>query len=167
VALIVGALSGYFGLRLAVLLGRKKRKIVALINVGTAIFKPLVATFLVIVFVSNADCAMWGYLITALAILLVAEHYYKNVIKEDLKSSSNTMAMGSRQVRWERNPCLFVALLCWGIFVWIHQSCDRWSLLAFHGADVVGAFSVVALLAAYPLMFSSGFLLNLFMPVDL
>ena len=166
VALIVGALVGYFGLRLAVLLGARKRKIVALINVGAAIFKPLGATFLVIVFVSNADCAMWGYLITTLGILLIVEHYYKNVIKEDLKSSSNNHGNGVKAGEMGKEILAFSWPFCaWGIFVWIHQSCDRWSLLAFHGADVVGAFSVVALLAAYPLMFSSGFLLNLFMPV--
>ncbi|MFO7984547.1 MAG: hypothetical protein R6U38_01675 [Desulfatiglandaceae bacterium] len=49
--------------------------------------------------------------------------------------------------------------------VWVHQSCDKWSLLTFHGADVVGEFSVTALLAFYPLVFASGFLINLFMPI--
>ena len=166
VALIVGALGGYYGLRLAVLLGARKRKIVALINVGTAISKPLGATLLVIVFVANADFAMWGYLMAASATLLVVEHYYRKVTKEDLKSSSNNRVKGVKTGKMGKEILAFSWPFCaWGIFVWIHQSCDRWSLLAFHGADVVGAFSVVALLAAYPLMFSSGFLLNLFMPV--
>ena len=166
VALIVGALGGYFGLRLAVLLGARKRRIVALINVGTAVSKPLSATLLVIVFVANADFAMWGYLMAASATLLVVEHYYRKVIKEDLKSSSNNRGNGVKTGEMGQEILAFSWPFCaWGIFVWIHQSCDRWSLLAFHGADVVGAFSVVALLAAYPLMFSSGFLLNLFMPV--
>ena len=166
VALIVGALGGYFGLRLAVLLGARKRKIVALINVGTAISKPLGATLLVIVFVANADFAMWGYLMAASATLLVVEHYYRKVTEEDLKSSSNNRGNGVKTGKMGKEILAFSWPFCaWGIFVWIHQSCDRWSLLAFHGADVVGAFSVVALLAAYPLMFSSGFLLNLFMPV--
>ena len=166
VSLIVGALRGYFGLRLAVLLGARKRKIVALTNAGTAIFKPLGATFLVIVFVSNADCAMWGYLITTLAILFVVEHYYKNFIKDDLKRSLSNRTNDINSDKMGKEILAFSWPFCvWGIFVWIHQSCDRWSLLAFHGADVVGSFSVVALLAVYPLIFSSGFLLNLFMPV--
>ena len=166
VALMVGALGGYFGLRLAVLLGARKRKIVALVNVGNAIFKPLGATFLVIVFVANANYAMWGYLIVTLAILFIVEHYYKNVIKDDLKSSLHNRTRNINTDKMGKEILAFSWPFCaWGIFVWIHQSCDRWSLLAFHGADVVGAFSVSALLAAYPLIFSSGFLLNLFMPV--
>ena len=166
VSLIVGALKGYFGLRLAVLLGARKRKIVALTNAGTAILNPLGAAFLVIIFVSNADCAMWGYFITTLAILFVVEHCYKNFIKDDLNRSLSNRTNDINSDKMGKEILSFSWPFCvWGIFVWIHQSCDRWSLLAFHGADVVGAFSVVAVLAAYPLMFSSGFLLNLFMPV--
>ena len=166
VALMVGAARGYFGLRLAVLLGARKRKIVALMNGGAAFLKPLAATLLVFLFVSNAECAMWGYLIPTLAILFLVEHFYKNVIKEDLNRSlirpCNTVdaqKVGKEILAFSWPFCV------WGIFVWIHQSCDRWSLLAFHGADVVGAFSVVSLLAAYPLMFASGVMMNLFMPV--
>ena len=166
VALIVGAIRGYSGLRLAVLLGARKRKIVALINTGAALFKPLAATFLIILFVSNADCAMWGYFIITLAILFIAEYYYQNVIKDDLKHPLNQPDHTVDAHKMGKEILAFSWPFCvWGIFVWIHQSCDRWSLLAFHGADVVGAFSVVALLATYPLIFSSGFLLNLFMPV--
>ena len=53
----------------------------------------------------------------------------------------------------------------WGIFGWIHQSCDRWSLQAFHGADVVGAFSIISILASYPLIFGANLLSNLFIPI--
>ena len=165
-SLIVGALRGYFGLRLAVFLGARKRKIVALINAGTAIFKPMCATLLVIVFVSNADVAMWGYFITTLVVLLMVERYYKNFIKDDLVPLSSVRTPNVDPHGIGKEILAFSWPFCtWGIFVWIHQSCDRWSLLAFHGADVVGAFSVVALLAAYPLIFASGFLLNLFMPM--
>jgi O-antigen/teichoic acid export membrane protein len=166
VALMVGAARGYFGLRLAVLLGARKRKIVALMNGGAAFLKPLAATLLVFLIVSNAECAMWGYLIPTLAILFLVEHFYKHVIEGELNRSlirsGNTVdahKMGKEILAFSWPFCV------WGIFVWIHQSCDRWSLLAFHGADVVGAFSVVALVAAYPLMFASGVMLNLFMPV--
>ncbi len=166
VALTVGALRGYFELRVAVLLGARKRKIVALANAAAAICKPLGATVLVVVFVSTADWAMVGYLVTTLAILFVVECYYKNIVKDDLKRSSNNCKSKITTHRMGKEILSFSWPFCvWGIFVWVHQSCDRWSLLAFHGADVVGAFSVVALLAAYPLIFSSGFLLNLFMPV--
>ncbi|MCF8127340.1 MAG: hypothetical protein K9N10_02405 [Deltaproteobacteria bacterium] len=166
VALVVGASRGYFGLKLAILLGARRRKIVALMNSGTAILKPLTAALAVVLFSPSADWAIWGYLIATWAILLVVGHHYKDFVKEDLKNSlvGSGSTVGSHKMGKE--ILAFSWPFCaWGIFVWIHQSCDRWSLLAFHSADVVGAFSVVALLAAYPLMFASGFMLNLFMPV--
>lgn len=166
VALMVGASRGYFGLKLAVLLGARRRKIVALMNSGAAILKPLMAALLVILLAPSADCAIWGYLIATWVILLVVQHYYKNFIKEDLKHSLNGSDNTLDAHKMGKEILAFSwPFGAWGIFVWIHQSCDRWSLLAFHSADVVGAFSVVALLAAYPLMFASGFMLNLFMPV--
>lgn len=165
-ALGVGASRGYSGLRVSVLLGARKRKVVALLNAGAAIAKPLAATGLIFLFVSNADIAMWGYLIATIAFLLLAENCYRTLTKEDLthfshtgRSRNSSRQMGKEILRYSWPFC------AWGVFVWIYQSCDRWSLAAYHSDAVVGAFSVVALLSAYPLMFSSNFLLNLCMPV--
>ncbi len=166
IALTVGALRGYFGLKLAVLLGARKRKAVALLNCGLAILNPLIAMLVILLFNPSADCAMWGYFIVALTILFVVGRFYGNFIKEDLKGISSTSGRTVKSGKMGTEILAFSWPFCaWGIFVWIHQSCDRWSLLAFYDAGMVGAFSVVALLAAYPLMFASGFMLNLFMPV--
>ena len=166
ISLIVGAITGYFGLRLSVFLGARKRKIVALVNSGTAFLKPLIAVLFVIFIVPSADCVMWGYLVTTLIIVCVVEYLYGKTFKDALWSSMPTGNPKTKSGKLGREILTFSWPFCvWGMFSWIHQSCDRWSLQAFHGPDVVGAFSVIALLAVYPLIFASGFLSNLFMPI--
>ncbi len=166
ISLIVGAITGYFGLRLSVFLGARKRKIVALVNSGTAFLKPLIAVLFVIFIVPSADCVMWGYLVTTLIIVCVVEYLYGKTFKDALRSSMPTGKPMTRSGKLGREILTFSWPFCvWGVFGWIYQSCDRWSLQAFHGSDVVGAFSVIALLASYPLIFASGFLSNLFMPI--
>jgi len=166
VSLLVGALAGYLGLRLSVLLAARRRKVVALANTGTAFLKPLIAVFFVILISANADCVMWGYFAATLIMVFVVEYFYKKVLKHALRSFAPTGNAKTVSGSLGREILSFSLPFCiWGMFGWIHQSCDRWSLQAFHGPDVVGAFSVIALLAVYPLMFASGFLSNLFMPI--
>ncbi|MBL7211878.1 MAG: lipopolysaccharide biosynthesis protein [Desulfobacteraceae bacterium] len=166
ISLIVGAFTGYFGLRLSVFLAARKRKIVALVNTGTAFLKPFIATVFVVFLVSSADCVMWGYLVSTVVIMYIVEHLYRNNLKDALQASPPMRNPEAGSSNLGREVLTFSWPFCvWGIFGWIHQSCDRWSLQAFHGSDVVGAFSVIALLAVYPLIFASGLLSNLFMPI--
>jgi len=166
VSLLVGALSGYLGLRLSVLLAARKRKVVALANTGTAFLKPLIAVFFVIMVVSNADYVMWGYFVATLITVCAVEYWYRKTLDHALRSSTaignsktGSGNLGKEILRFSWPFCV------WGVFGWIHQSCDRWSLQAFHGSDVVGAFSVITILAVYPLIFCANFLNNLFLPI--
>ena len=166
VSLLVGALTGYLGLRLSVFLAARKRKVVALANTGAAFLKPLIATFFVITLVSNANCVMWGYLVAIFAVMCVIEHFYRKTIRDALTASRTSEKPRPGYGNLGREILTFSWPFCvWGIFGWIHQSCDRWSLQAFHGSDVVGAFSVIAVLAVYPLIFGANFLNNLFLPI--
>jgi len=166
VSLIVGALTGYLGLRLSVFLAARKRKIVALVNTGTAFLKPLIAVLFVILIVSSADCVMWGYFVATLIMVCAVEYWYRKTLDHALRSSApiGNPKTGSGSLGKEILTFSW-PFFAWGIFGWIHQSCDRWSLQAFHGPDVVGAFSVIAVLALYPLIFGANFLSNLFLPI--
>jgi len=166
ISLIVGTITGYFGVRMSVLLAARKRKIVALVNTGTSFFKPFIGALFVVFFVSKADCVMSGYLVTTFAIMCVVEHLYKKTLKDFSGVLPGTKQPKAESGNLGREILSFSWPFCvWGMFGWMHQSCDRWSLQAFHGSDVVGAFSVITLLAVYPLIFASGFLSNLFMPI--
>ena len=166
ISLIVGTITGYFSVRISVLLAARKRKIVALVNTGTSFFKPFIGAFFVVFFVSNADCVMSGYLVTTFVIMCVVEHLYKKTLKDFSGVSPSITQPKTESGNLGKEILAFSWPFCiWGMFGWMHQSCDRWSLQAFHGSDVVGAFSVITLLAVYPLIFASGFLSNLFMPI--
>jgi len=166
VSLLVGALTGFLGLRLSVLLAARKRKIVALVNTGSAFLKPLIAVLFVILIVSSADYVMWGYFVATLITVCAVEYWYKKTVGHALRSSAPTGNTKTVSGSLGKEILTFAWPFCvWGIFGWIHQSCDRWSLQAFHGPDVVGAFSVIAVLAVYPLIFGANFLSNLFLPI--
>ncbi|MBW1782937.1 MAG: hypothetical protein JRL30_19620 [Deltaproteobacteria bacterium] len=166
ISLIVGALTGYLGLRLSVFLARRKRRIVALVNTGTAFLKPVTAVLLVILIVANADCVMWGYFVATLIMVCAVEYGYRKTLDHALKSSVSVGNPKTGSGNLGKEILSFSWPFCaWGMFGWIHQSCDRWSLQAFHGPDVVGAFSVIAFLAVYPLIFGANFLSNLFLPI--
>jgi len=166
VSLLVGALSGYLGLRLSVLLAARRRKVVALANTGSAFLKPLIAVFFVILIVANADYVMWGYFVATLITVCAVEYWYRKTLDHALRSSVPTGNAKAVSGSLGKEILTFSWPFCvWGIFGWIHQSCDRWSLQAFHGSDVVGAFSVIAVLAVYPLIFGANFLNNLFLPI--
>jgi len=139
---------------------------VALANTGTAFLKPLIAVFFVIMVVSNADYVMWGYFVATLITVCAVEYWYRKTLDHALRSSTaignsktGSGNLGKEILRFSWPFCV------WGVFGWIHQSCDRWSLQAFHGSDVVGAFSVITILAVYPLIFCANFLNNLFLPI--
>ena len=166
ISLIVGTLTGWFGVKISVLMAARKRKIVALVNTGNAFFKPMVAASVVIFLMPKAAFAMLGHVMTACVIAYIVEHFYRKTVTDDLRSSSPSIGEAKKNSELGREILGFSwPFFVWGIFGWIHQSCDRWSLQAYHGADVVGAFSVITLLAVYPLIFGSSFLSTLFVPI--
>ena len=170
-SLITGGVTGYFSLRLSVFLAARNRKIVALVNTGTAVLKPVIALFFVIALSSNADYVILGYAITAFTAAIVVEHFYKKTFRPvsfissvGRQKKSQTDALGLTGLGKE--ILAFSWPFCiWGVIGWVHQSCDRWALQAFHGPDVVGAFSVITVLAAYPLIFGANLLSNLIVPI--
>jgi O-antigen/teichoic acid export membrane protein len=163
-SLIVGAFSGWGGIRLSTLIAAR-RKSAAIINATTAFAKPMIAAALLVIIFKSAEMAIIGFLIatflSSCGIEIVykktAASHLKNVITpEKEKRSSN---MGYEIFKFSYH--FFV----WALFGWVHQSCDRWSLLAFYDPNVVGAFSVVSQLSVYPIVFGSNFLNTFFLPI--
>lgn len=163
-ALLGGAFSGWASIRISILMAARKRRHVSVINVSTAFAKPAGAGLLVIYWVDRADIAVLGFLIVACASAWVAEHFFRRLTEKrraQLSDSGSVIDHNLGQAIVTFSKPFFI----WGIFAWAHQSCDRWALLAFQGADTVGAYSVIAQLAFYPLVFASGFLSIFFIPI--
>jgi O-antigen/teichoic acid export membrane protein len=154
---------GWLGLRISVFTAARQRKRVALLNIGNSFLRPIVAAGFVLLIAVSALWAMAGYLVATLGVVLAAERLYRGICSDTASSTLgekySVSGIGKNIISYSW------PFAVWGIFGWIHMSCDRWALQAFHGAEVVGAFSVVSQLAVFPLIFGSGFLGTLFTPI--
>lgn len=165
-ALIVGAVTGWLGLRISVFTAARKRKQIALLNIGNAFLRPVIAVGLIVLIASDASWAMIGYLSATFLILLIAERLYHHAVSETASSTLESDKITSVSKGLSKEILSFSwPFLVWGVFGWVYMSSDRWALQTFYGAEVVGAFAVVSQLAVYPLIFGSGFLSRLFTPI--
>ncbi|OQX54066.1 MAG: hypothetical protein B5M53_06185 [Candidatus Cloacimonas sp. 4484_209] len=165
-SLIIGIPTGLLSLRIGVFTAARQRRRTAILNISNVLLRPLIATILVVLTIAKANVALMGYLLATLFVFLIAERLYLQNAREafihNLKSNTRVplfQGLGKEILSYSW------PFLIWGIFNWIHMSCDRWSLQTFYGSEVVGAFAVVSLLAVYPISFGSGFLINLFRPI--
>jgi len=163
ISLATGVALGWLGLRLSVFMAARLRRLIALLNISHAILKPFVAASLVLLVAVSASWAMVGYLVATLVVVFFAERFYRRIVSYNGSSSFIPKSIESGIAKNILSFSWPFAL--WGIFGWIHLSCDRWALKAFHGADIVGAFVVVSQLAIFPLIFGSGFLTTLLTPI--
>jgi len=161
----VGIITGLFGLKVSVFTAARQRRRTALLRVSNSFLRPLCALLLIVLTVPLANMALVGYLVTIVIVFVIARGLYN---RETLKKcSSSRVDVRSASFQSLRKEIWKYAwpFLAWAGFGWIHLSCDKWSLQAFHGAKVVGAFAVVSSLSIYPLVFGSGFLTTLFTPI--
>jgi len=165
-ALFVGAVTGWYSIRLSALMASRKRSIVALLNFGAALLKPLMASILIMVLGAGPSVVMIGYLISVCVVALSSENLFKKVVLSKTGSVAVSADSNNHAAGIEKEIIRFsMPFFFWSIFSWIHLSCDRWALQAFHGSDVVGIFFVISQIAVYPLVFGSSFLSNLFVPI--
>ena len=162
VSTAVGIGGGCLGLRISVFTAARKRSLVASLNTGNAFFRPIIAACFVLLISVSAFWAMVGYLIAALLFVLLAERFYVNIVSDIPASTSDNYV--TTDIRKDIISFSW-PFAVWGSFGWVHLSSDKWALQFFHGPEVVGAFVVVSLLAVYPLIFGSGFLSTLIVPV--
>lgn len=162
IAVGVGIVMGWMQIRILVLMAARKRKLAAIINFCVAILKPLIGALLAVVIVRDAASVVSGYFLAIILVIGCTEYYYRQMISHGGETALD------RHVnhRLGRDILAFSwPFFVWGIFGWVQEFCDRWALQAFHGADVVGAFSVITQMASYPLIFGTNFLNYLFIPI--
>jgi O-antigen/teichoic acid export membrane protein len=164
-ALISGAFTGWAGIRLSILVAARKRQYVSIFNILTAFSKPVAAGVLVLSLALQADIAVLGFLIVACASAIIAESRFRSLSEQRLPSLKIDDHHLDNSDLGKSILSFSAPFFIWSVFAWAYQSCDRWALLTFQGADTVGAYSVIAQLAFYPLVFGSGFLSNFFIPI--
>lgn len=162
----VGALTGWAAIRISVLMAARKREAVALFNTVVAFSKPLLGAAAAAFVFSSASAVLVAYLLVLLASAAWANRILRGVLAEytDAPPPRRQKDASSRGLKREVLSFSF-PFFAWSVFNWLHQYCDRWALQSFQGSDVVGAFSVISFLAVYPLVFGSGFLSTLVLPI--
>lgn len=163
ISMAVGIASGWLGLRISVLTASRQRQRVAFLDIGNAFLRPIIATLLVLMIAVSALWAMAGYLMATFGVVVFAERFYRRIVSDTAPSTfilNHPVSPVGKIIISYSWP-----FAIWGIFGWIHMSCDRWSLQTFYGAEVVGAFAVISQLATFPVAFGSGFLSVLFTPI--
>jgi O-antigen/teichoic acid export membrane protein len=163
-SIAAGILSGWAGVRLSILMAARERKYVALINTGAAFAKPLTGVLLVYLFVADAVLILLGYIISLCAAVMVCENHFNRLLKKDAAVCPAVETTDHSRLKKEMFAFTW-PFYVWGIFGWMHQSCDRWAIQSFHGTEVVGSFFVISQLAVYPLVAGSSFLSTFFIPI--
>jgi O-antigen/teichoic acid export membrane protein len=163
VSVATGVAFGWLMLRVSIFTAARQRHWVAFLNIGNAVLKPILAASLVLLIAVSASWAMAGYLVATLGVVFLAERFYHFIVSDTL--SSDSIAVSDASGIGKNILSFSWPFAVWGIFNWIHMSCDRWALQTFHSAEVVGAFAVVSQLAIFPLILGSSFLTTLFTPI--
>lgn len=164
VSTAVGIFGGWLGLRMSVFTAARKRPLVAFLNIGNAFLRPIAATCLVLLISVSASCAMVGYLVAILVLVLLVERFYTSIVSD----TSMPVSISNNSVTTDIKKDIISfswPFAVWGSFGWAHMTCDKWALQSFHGPEIVGVFAVVSQLAVFPLIFGSGFLSTLIVPV--
>ena len=168
-ALIIGIISGNISMKIEIFTAARQRKRTALLNTSNSFLRPFIATIIIIFTIQKAEIALSGYLLASFIVFFATRQLYLKNVSRVFVSRIESFDLKIKKVFFEGlGKEIFVyslPFLIWGIFSWIHVSCARWALQAFHGPKVVGAFAVVSLLATYPVSFGAGFLNTLLSPI--
>lgn len=165
--ILLGGIAGVGTAHTFVITAIRKRKQVAAIHTAAALAKPLTGAAAAGLTIYCAEAVMAGYLLAAVVLYRLIEKVYATILSEATTATPHQAPTSARQAGKMGREILAFSwpFIVWGLFSWTHQFCDRWSLMAFHGAETVGAFAVIGQLALYPLIFGANFLTTYFTPI--
>lgn len=115
------------------------------------------------IFNPSVFLALLGYLISSIFIL-VFHVIVSNRL--NIRFSNNYTSVNS-SVNSDWNSLIFGfswPFMLWGVFAWVQQSSDRWSLNFFGSLDQVGAYSALFQLGYTPMVMLGGLVMSYFSP---
>lgn len=143
----------------------RKRVIVAWHQGLSQWLRFLGAITLILVFGSNSQNAMAGYLIAGILIIFSQWYFFRKLFVAPKKTfifeSVNKGFSG-----WETQIIRFsLPFSIWGIFTWIQMSSDRWALQSFQSTSSVGLYTVLYQVGYYPIILLNTVLVQYITPV--
>ena len=114
---LVGIVSGIYGLRVGIFTASRQRQRTSILDILTIFLKPLFATVFVVLTFSQVNIALAGYLTASLLVLLLAEKWYRQTVRETLPDRMNS---GTEKHLFDglgkRDPFIFLAFNSMGCF---------------------------------------------------
>lgn len=137
----------------------RQRKVVAFHNVLNSCLKiPFVMIF-VFFFGGSVFAIALGYVFSVIT-TLVSQTYFIMKLLPPQKESNLEL------VDWKMNILSFsMPFSKWGIFTWLQQSSDRWSLQAFGSTENVGFYSALYQISLTPISMMSNMLISFISPI--
>ncbi|MCK4826833.1 oligosaccharide flippase family protein, partial [bacterium] len=141
----------------------RQRSIVAL-HIGGAVWLRLGLALIAIKhFGTTSESTIIGYLLGAF-LVLISETFFFN---RSIFPASKLRNLGQEPEKFWRRRILDYAwpFATWGIFTFIQQTSDRWALGLIISTSEVGLYTSLFQLSAYPILFLSGIVAQIFEPV--
>jgi O-antigen/teichoic acid export membrane protein len=141
-----------------------RRRTTVAFHVGGAVWLRLIIAVIIIAqFGATSEAAISGYLLGAI-VILASELLFlrRNIVTTNLitKSSDEAGSLWRKRIFDYAWP-----FATWGIFTFIQQTSDRWSLGIIMDASDVGLYTALYQMSAYPILFFSGIVTQVFEPV--
>jgi O-antigen/teichoic acid export membrane protein len=168
IALMLAVVSGWIVSINAIQNSARERMIVS----GHLVFDTWLRLFLSVLLVKNlgnsALITLFSYLISS--VIVFTSHIF--FIAKTIQKLSSTALNSNRDPKkhvgpsWTRQSLEFAwPFSAWGIFTWVQQSSDRWSLQVFSGEGAVGHYMVLYQLGFGPITMAVGMLISLISPL--
>jgi len=109
----------------------------------------------------NEEIIILSYSMSVLGVIISQVYFSKKYFRNKYSKSNITS-----DYNWEENILKYSLPFClWGIFTWMQQSSDRWSLENFASSTEVGKYSVLFQVGYAPINILVGLLMTLIGPI--
>ncbi len=154
---IFASLNGINGIFDSIQNAARDRLIVAFHQICFIFLKITFAIILIILFSSTATAALSGYNLAGI-IIISSQFIFLN--KRLNFTVSNYSINSLKEIKSYASPFIY-----WGIFTFIHQISDKWSLLVFQNTENVGLYSVLYQLGYSPIIILTTALVKVLAPI--
>ncbi|HEY3226966.1 MAG TPA: hypothetical protein VGK61_08245 [Planctomycetota bacterium] len=147
-AIVTGAGSVFDGFQSAA----RHRPVVALHEAGAQWLRFLLAAGVITWLGATSAAAVLGFALSSVVIFISQYLFFRAKIRPPGPESADPAEVRGELARMLPYGLPFAA---WGLFTWLHQSSDRWSLQVTQSTETVGLYAALFQIGYYPMAFFS------------
>lgn len=153
------ALNSVFTISNSYYVASRKRRFSAINLVIDAWLRVSLGVAAVWAFPKTAESVFLGYLVAS-AIVCLLHVILNNSIKRNYRDSGENYFRIYREIQNYSMP-----FAIWGVFAWLQQSVDKWSLSYFHSVESTGSYAVLYQLGYSPMLMFCGLITSFLAPI--